>query len=166
MKSSNRFALLATVVVALSSLSSVAMAASVSGVANATVLTPIAISAPKALTFGTFAPGTAAGTVVVTSAGARSATNALLSTSVAGDFGRFTVTGANLAFAITAPTTVTLALAGAPSMIATLSGIGTTGTIAGGSVNIDFGGSLAVAAAATQTAGAYTGSFTMQVEYN
>ena len=55
MKSSNRFALLATVVVALSSLSSVAMAASVPGVANATVLTPIAITATKPLTFGTFA---------------------------------------------------------------------------------------------------------------
>ena len=166
MKSSNRFALLATVVAALSSLSTATMAANINGVANATVLVPIAITAPKALNFGTFAPGTVAGSVVVTSAGARSATNALLSTSVAGDFGRFTVTGANLTFAITAPTTVTLALAGAPSMIATLSGIGTSGTIAGGTVNIDFGGSLAVAAAATQTAGAYTGSFVMQVEYN
>ena len=166
MKSSNRFALLATVVVALSSLSSVAMAASVNGVANATVLTPIAITATKPLTFGTFAPGTAAGTVVVTSGGVRSATNALLSTSVAGDFGRFTVTGANLTFAITAPPTVTLALAGAPSMIATLSGIASTGTIASGTALIDFGGSLAVAAAATQTAGAYTGSFNMTVEYN
>ena len=165
MKSSNRLALLATAVVALSSLSTTVMAASVSGVANATVLTPIAITAPKALTFGTFAPGTAAGTVVVTAGGTRTATNALLSTSVAGDFGRFTVTGANLGFAITAPTTVTLTGAG-PAMIATLSGIGSTGTIAGGTVNIDFGASLAVAAASTQTAGAYTGSFTMQVEYN
>ena len=165
MKSSNRFALLATVVVALSSLSSAAMAASISGIANATVLTPINITAPKALTFGTFAPGTVAGTVVVTPAGARSATNALLSTSVAGDFGRFTVTGANLTFAITAPTSVTL-LGGGPSMIATLSGIGTSGTISGGTVNIDFGGSLAVGTAALQTAGAYSGSFTMQVEYN
>ena len=103
---------------------------------------------------------------MVTSGGVRSATNALLSTSVAGDFGRFTVTGANLTFAITAPPTVTLALAGAPSMIATLSGIASTGTIASGTALIDFGGSLAVAAAATQTAGAYTGSFNMTVEYN
>ena len=165
MKSSNRFALLATAVVALSSLSTTVMAASISGLANATVLVPIAITAPKALTFGTFAPGTVAGSVVVTPAGGRTATNALLSTSGAGDFGRFTVTGANVGFAITAPTTVSLT-GGGPAMVVTLSGIGTSGTIAGGTINIDFGGSLAVASSATQTAGLYSGSFTMQVEYN
>ena len=170
MKSSNRFALLATVVVALSSLSSVAIAATATGNANATVLAPIAITAPTALSFGSFSGGLAIGTVVVATTGsARSATNALLSSSLPGVSGKFTVTGANLSFSIAAPATVTLTGPG-PSMVVTLSGLGngagSSGVISGGTVDIPFGGSLAVGTGLTQTAGTYVGSFPMTVEYN
>ena len=169
MKSSNRFALLATVVVALSSLSTGAFAASAPGNASATVITPITITTGATLNFGSFAPHpTAAGTVVITAANARSATGGIvLPPASSGANGTFTIGGAaGMTYSISAPATFSVALTGAPSMVVTLSGIGTTGTLVGTTQTYPFGGSLAVASAATQLPGTYVGSFSMVVEYN
>ena len=168
MKSSNRFALLATVVVALSSLSTAALAATATGNASATVITPITITTGATLNFGTFAPSATAGTIAISTTGVRSASN--VAPSGAGTaFGTFTVGGANVGFSIAAPATFSVTGPG-PAMVVTLSGLGngagTTGTISGGSVIVPFGGSMAVGTSAVQTAGAYSGTFSMVVEYN
>ena len=162
MKSSNRFALLATVVVALSSLSSVAMAASVSGTANAQVLAPIAITAGANLNFGTIA-GNTAGTVIISTGGVRSFTGGVVGTSAAVAAGVFNVTGTgNATFAITYPGSFNV-VNGANTMAVTVNGA-TTGTLAGGAVSFPVGGTLTVGAA--QAAGAYVGTYSMTVEYN
>ena len=167
MKSSNRFALLATVVVALSSLSTAAVAVSANGNASATVLTPITITTGNTLNFGSFAPAATAGTLVVNTAGTtRTPGGGVIPSGTTFTGGTFTIAGANVGFSIAAPASFSVNLTGAPSMVVTLSGIGTSGTIAGGSITYPFGGSLAVGAAAVQTAGVYTGAFSMTVEYN
>lgn len=164
MKSSNRFALLATVVVALSSLSSAAMAASATGTANAQVLAPIAITAGTALNFGTIA-GNGAGTVIVTPGGARSFTGGVVGTAAAFAAGTFNVTGTGGAtFAMTYPGSFNVsANAGANTMAVTVNGAA-TGTLSGGTASFPVGGTLTVGAA--QAAGAYTGTYSMTVEYN
>ena len=169
MKSSNRFALLATVVVALSSLSTAAFSATAPGNASATVITPITITTGATLNFGSFAPSpTGPGTVIVTAANARSATGGIiLPPASSGANGTFTIGGAaGMSYSISAPATFSVALTGAPSMVVTLSGIGTTGALVGTTQSYPFGGTLAVASSATQLPGIYTGSFSMIVEYN
>lgn len=162
MKSSNRFALLATAVVALSSLSTAALAAVATGTANAQVLAPIAITAGTALNFGTFA-GNAAGTVVLTSANGRSSTGGVILAAGATAAGTFTVTGSNSAtFAVTYPGSFNVT-SGANTMAVTVNGAA-TGTLTGTSVTFPVGGVLTVGTA--QAAGAYTGTYSMTVEYN
>ena len=162
MKSSNRFALLATVVVALSSLSTGAMAASATGTANAQVLAPIAITAGTALNFGTIA-GNTAGSVTVTPGGARSFTGGVVGTAAAFTAGTFNVTGTGAAtFAMTYPASFNV-VSGANTMAVTVTGAA-TGTLSGGAVTFPVGGTLTVGAA--QAAGAYAGTYSMTVEYN
>ena len=169
MKSSNRFALLATAVVALSSLSSVAMAATATGTANANVLQPIAISAVNTLEFGSFAANTA-GTVVIPSTGARSQTGGVVLSSfgTAARPASFNVIGTgNATFGITYPSGITVAN-GANSMAVSFVAAGaanaTTGTLSAGAVTISVGAVLTVAAA--QAAGVYTTTYPLIVEYN
>ncbi|MDO9218406.1 MAG: DUF4402 domain-containing protein, partial [Lacisediminimonas sp.] len=101
---------LASLVLATLGASGSALAASASGTANATVLTPIAIAAGNTLEFGSFSP-VAAGTVVIAAAdGARSATGGVVL--VPGGTiraGTFSVTGTGTqTFAITYPGSVNL----------------------------------------------------------
>ena len=169
MKSSNRFALLATVVVALSSLSSAAMAVSATGTANATVLAPIAITAANSLEFGTFSANTA-GTVVIPSGGTRSVTGGVVGATGTSRPATFNVTGSGGAtFGITYPAAFNV-VSGANTMSVSLTNLSAanaaTGTLVGGAVTISVGAVLTVAAA--QPAGNYSNSANMiiNVEYN
>lgn len=164
MKSSTRFSLLATVVIAFGSLSTAALAATATGTANATVLTPMAIAATTALNFGTFSANASGGTVVVTSGGARSQTGTVaLSSGTPGTNATFTVTGTGAStFAITYPGSFNVTGPGT-AMPVTVVGAA-TGTLSGGSLVLPVGGTLTVGAA--QLAGAYTGTYIMKVEYN
>ena len=167
MKSSNRFALLATVVVALSSLSSVAMAASVSGTANANVLAPMTITAGTALNFGTFTPNATGGTVVIATGGGRSFTGTVLGTAATTiSAATFNVTGTGSAgFAISVPGTFNVTRTGFTETMAVVVNVASaTGTLSGGTASFPVGGTLTVGAG--QVAGAYSGSYSMTVEYN
>jgi hypothetical protein len=145
-------------------------AAQATASATAEVMTPISISKTADLRFGKFSALTG-GTVVVTAAGARSATGAVvLSSTNAGGAASFTVSGdANATYAITLPNSATIehgtdntktmsigTFTSNPSGTGTLSG--------GGSQTLTVGATLTVGNA--QTTGSYSGTFDVSVEYN
>ena len=140
------------------------MAATATGTASATVITPIAITAGTALNFGTFAANASGGTVIMTAGGVRSATGTVaLSSTAAGSAGTFSVTGnSGSTFAVTYPSAFNVT-SGANSMSLTVTGA-TTGTLTGGSATVSVGGTLSVGAA--QAPGAYSGTYPLIVEYN
>lgn len=164
MKNFTRFSLLAAVFATVSTLSVSATAATATGNASANVLTPIAIAQGTALNFGTFA-GNGAGTVVMTAAGVRSATGSVLLTSgVTPSAASFTVTGTGSAtFGVTYPASFNVTNGTGGTMPVTVTGAA-TGTLVSGTVALPVGGTITVAA--NQAAGAYTGTYTMTVEYN
>ncbi len=156
-------AALATFFASLSLVSNQTLAATATGTANATVLTPIAITAGQTLEFGAFTG--AAGTVTVSTAGARSSTGSVVLAPTNGTVrqGTFSVTGSGSStFAITYPSAFNIT-SGANNMSVTVSGPA-TGTLSGGSATINVGGTVTVSA--NQAAGNYTGTYTMTVEYN
>lgn len=163
MKNSARFTLIATLMAVVGAFSGGALAATATGTANATVLTPIAISAGTALNFGTLSANASGGTVTVTAAGARSTTGTVVVTSGAFSAASFTVTGTGSStFAVTYPASFNVT-SGANNMAVTVTGAA-TGTLASGTATLPVGGTLTVGAA--QAAGSYTGTYTMTVEYN
>jgi hypothetical protein len=147
-----------------------AYAASATANATATVVTPIAISNTADLGFGKFSAGTG-GTVVISTAGSRSATGAVvLLTGTAGSAATFDVTGDGSAtYAITLPgsdATLTRASGTETMSVGTfISNPSATGTLSGGGAQtINVGGTLTVGSA--QVVGSYTGTFSVSVEYN
>lgn len=140
-----------------------ALAATATGNANATVLTPITISATTPLNFGTLSANATGGTVAITAAGARTVSGTVVVTPAAFSAAVFTVLGTGSAtFGITYPTGVSVAGPGT-AMGVVLTGA-SFGTLSGGSLAFPVGGTLTVGA--NQAAGAYTGSYIMTVEYN
>ncbi len=142
------------------------LAASATANATATVMQSIAIAKNSDLVFGAFSPSTG-GTVVMSTAGARSGTGAVvLSSSAAGNAAQFTVTGTSAAtYAITLPASFNIT-SGANTM-----GVGSftsnpsgTGVLTGGTQALYVGATLTVGSA--QAAGNYTGTFNVSVEYN
>jgi hypothetical protein len=128
----------------------------------------ISLSKLTDLRFGDVFTGPTAGTVVLSPAGARSATGGvgLGSLSVTGP-ATFTVTGAASAtYAITLPTSITLSSPGGsltvtpvtstPSLTGLLSATGQQTLAVGGTLNV----------AANQADGDYTGTFSVTVAYN
>ena len=142
-----------------------AVAASATGTANATVLTPIAIATGNTLEFGSFSAPTA-GTVVVSTAGSRSATGGVLL--IPGGTvraGTFTVTGTGTqGFAISYPGSVNLTRDGGSETMALQVSGDATSALVGGTKTIDIAGTLTVDA--SQASGSYTGTYSMTVEYN
>lgn len=146
-------------------------AASATSDADATVVAPIAIANNVGLNFGKFAASTG-GTVVMSAASAstRTVTGAVVPlTGTAGTAAQFTVTGdSGATYAVTLPSgTATLTrVSGTETMTAgtwtkSLAG---AGTLTGGSEVFYVGATLTVDSA--QVAGAYTGTFSVAVEYN
>jgi len=142
--------------------------------ASATIISPITLTKNTDLNFGYIAPGTVAGSVTIVEGAtpSRSASNCVIYTS--GAFSGFTqaqlTVGGNLnaAYSLTISSgTVSLTGTG-PAMTATLtntSASGTTTLDATGSDIIYIGGTLDLDNSTNQTAGAYTGSFNVTVDY-
>jgi hypothetical protein len=139
-------------------------AANASASASANIIQAIAISKTADMNFGSIVPGSSAATVVL---GTNGAVTSTLTTTGSRAAAAFNVTGgANTAYSITLPTSVSLSN-GAQTMTVNnfTSSIGTSGTIAaGGSQAFNVGATLNVGA--NQTSGAYTGNFTVTVDYN
>lgn len=135
------------------------------------------IAAGTDLAFGTFIAGATAGTVVVSTAGARSATggvvlltNAQFAQPAAGTM---PVSGTgNRTYQITLPASATLSRTGGGSMsvgtftsnpLPGLNGTKGYGQLANGAQTISIGATLSVGA--NQTAGSYSGTFDVTVVY-
>jgi hypothetical protein len=132
---------------------------------TATVYTPITITKSHDLVFGKFSPGASTGSIndaASTTGGVTPITDATRGAA------SFSVSGnVSSAYTVTSvPATVTLTGPG-PSMIATLTLVGgTSRTLNGsGADTITIQGSLAVAGSATQTAGNYSGTYDVNVNY-
>ena len=160
------------IALAVALLPGLAMAATSVGTgdAKAKIVTPVSIAQDTngELNFGTMT--SEAGNVTVTPAGARSSTGQnLVTDSNTPSSGKLTVTGpANQQITVVLPTEATVSTSdnGGGSMTintftADKSGSQTIG--AGGTLAIQVGGTLGVAA--DQTAGDYTGTYTITVNY-
>ena len=148
---------------------------SATGTANATatIITPIAITheGKPDLNFGKIVPSSTAGTVVITPAGAISATSGVTlfeqdnTTSAA----TFTVTGeSDATYAITLPESINISETGGTTTMTVdnfTSNPSGTGTLAAnGEQTLSVGARLNVDAG--QVAGDYTGEFSVTVAYN
>ncbi len=137
--------------------------------ASAAGAADITIANNQPLAFGRFAAGTG-GSITINPAGARTSSGGVaLISSGTGSAARFTVSGDLRTYLIHLPANGTVSLSGPSGATMALnnftsnpSGIGTlTGS---GSQSVTVGATLSVSA--NQTPGAYTGSFSVTVDYN
>lgn len=143
-----------------------ANAADATGDATALIVAPIAVTKNTDLGYGTIAPTGTSGTVTIaaTSGGARTSSNVDLLSTDAGSSGDFSVTGEGTStFSTTIASPVTLTGPSSSTMSSTLTN-NAPSALTGGAATINVGGVLSVDGA--QTAGSYTGSFTVTVAYN
>ncbi len=146
--------------------------ASATATATATIVTPITITKTTDMNFGNVAVSAATGgTVVMTPAGARSATSGVTLPATSGTVSAaaFTVNGqGTYTYAITLPSSVIISSSANTMTVNTFSSNpATTGTLsAGGSQTLNVGATLNVTAG--QAAGVYTSAtpFTVTVNYN
>lgn len=137
-----------------------------SSTATANVLAPMAILEVVALDFGDISVDANPGTVqVVVADGTRAVTGgASISVSDAGNRGSYTVTGAgNRTYSISIPDT-TLIGGGAPMPVTFTHDAGGTPTLTTGADAFLVGGTIAIAG--SQVPGAYSGTYTVTVNYN
>ena len=161
------FALVAVATLSAGSAFAQSNSASTSASASARVVAAIALSKTADLSFGDIVASGALGTVVMTSAGVRSATGGttLGNTNGAATAG-FTVTGVSgSTYSITLPGGgASITGAGAPMTVDTWTGSKAGGTLSSGSDTFTVGGTLHVGA--NQVAGSYTATFSVSVNYN
>ena len=137
-------------------------AEAITGNASAQIAIPVTIAETTALDHGTVTASGALGTVVISTAGARSVTGGVAELGGSPTQGVFAVTGeANNAFTTTMDPTSSLTGPGT-AMVATLSN-DAPANLTTGSATINVGSDLAVAA--SQVAGAYSGTFSITVNY-
>ena len=137
-------------------------AEAITGNATAQIAIPVTISESTALDHGTVTASGSLGTVTISVAGVRGVTGGVTELGGSPSQGIFAVTGeANNAFTTTMDATSSLSGPGT-AMIATLSNDAPS-NLSSGSATINVGSSLAVAA--SQTAGAYSGTFSITVNY-
>jgi hypothetical protein len=150
-----------------------ALAATDTGTANARIVTPITITAaPTPMNFGDIQPEAGATTVTLSTGGVATPSGATVVTGSPSQ-GVFTVTGTAAAtYSITLPAdgTVSLTGPGSPATDMAVNGFnhdaGGTPTIGGGgSSTLNIGAVLSVAGSATQTAGDYSGTYDVTVDY-
>ncbi|WP_421854529.1 DUF4402 domain-containing protein [Novosphingobium sp.] len=160
---------------ALAGLSGTAFAApsssTVSGAAQAVILTPLTIAPVNALQFGQLTRPTAAGTVVMSPAGTITTTGGVLtSTAIAQTASRgpgtFTVVGeAGRAFSVSLPTVATLRQGARNMRLSTFRSNWTAGAALSASRTFALSVGATLHVGANQTTGTYTGSYTVTVTY-
>lgn len=141
-----------------------AIAADATGNASATVATPISISEGTALSFGTFLADTTTSSVTVSATGTRThsaGATFLLGGTVNG--ATFNVTGEGTSSYSVSFTDGTLTGAGDNMAINTFTH-NSGGALSGGTDSFNVGATLDIGA--NQAAGAYTGTYTVTVNYN
>lgn len=145
------------------------MAATDTGTANARIVTPIGVAETTEMNFGDIQPEAGPTTVTLSTAGVATPTGATIVTGSPSQ-GIFTVTGTEAAtYSITLPADGTVTLSG-PGPAMNVDGFnhdaGATPAIGvGGSSTLSIGAILSVAGSVTQTAGDYSGSYDVTVDY-
>ena len=154
---------LAAVSVAVGLGSHQALATSQTGHANAAIVSAINLTETTPMNFGFVIPGASAGTLVLSPAGATTPTNVtFLNGAVAG---LWNVTGTSgQPMVVTFDASDLLAGPG-PSMTIDTFTTDAPATFTTGSVNFHVGATLHVGTAAAQTAGNYSGTYTVTVNY-
>jgi Mat/Ecp fimbriae major subunit len=149
--------------IGLGSTAAYAAPVSASATARAQILRQITLTNTSDLDFGTIVSGAAGSTVVVTGAGARTCGAGLTCTGTTTG-ANFNIVGTNNAVVtVTGSNSVSLT-SGANTMSASLVRSGTAVTLsATGTGSVQVGGTLTVGA--TQADGAYTGTFSVTVDY-
>jgi hypothetical protein len=138
---------------------------------SASVVRILSVSSTSELSFGTFAAGSSAGTVVMSAAGNRSATGGVTLVSTApGSQGSVNLSGTpSTSYTVSFPGSVTLTATGGTATM----NLGTfTSTLTGGQGSLNsagsgsfgIGGTLSVSA--NQPIAVYAGSFTVTLSYN
>ncbi len=158
--------LLASVALA-ATIAAPSFAADADGTAGAIIIAPLQVASVTDLYFGTIAPSlTAADTVIVSAAGAKTCGAELTCLTEDHTAAQFDVTGeADITYTITLPTSISLSNGAGGSMtVDSFTGSKASGTLVAGADSFTVGGSLGVAA--NQATGSYTGTFTVAVEYN
>ena len=145
-----------------------AMAADLDGDVNAVVVTPVVITQTTPMNFGDISGGATAGTISMTTTGTRGSTGgSTFITASTNSPGIFTVTGVSgAAISVSATDTVATLESGTNTMGFVLAEPTYPATIAGGSVLVQFGGTLTVGI--SQAAGTYdtpTDTYSIQVNY-
>ena len=137
-------------------------AEAITGNASARIAIPVTVSESTPLDHGTVTASGSLGTVTISSAGTRGVTGGVAELGGSPSQGIFAVTGeANSAFTTTVSASSTLTGAGA-DMVATLTK-NVPANLTTGSATLNVSSSLAVAA--SQVAGAYSGTYTVTVNY-
>ena len=135
--------------------------------ASATVLAGLTLANTQVLNFGKIVTSGTPGTAVLTTAGAMSYTGGITSAPGTATVASFTATGTTgQAVNLTIPATITITGPSASTMVITTSTDATANpiTLATGTLIFKIAGSLAVSA--TQTTGAYNGTYAVTVAYN
>lgn len=145
-----------------------ARAASVTGTAAATIVTPLSVVKNSDLQFGAIIPGAAAGTVSINvGTGARTSTGPLTLVGTGFSRAQFLGLGQNtfiVQIQRTGPQPVLTRVSGTQTMNATLTGLPTIRLFPGtGIITVNVGGNLSVAA--NQMPGFYTGTFSVTMTY-
>jgi len=156
----------AVIVVALT-MGSEAQAAEATGTAQATVVIPISIAATSVMEFGNIAGTPTAGTVVLTTASVATGTNVDVLSGTTPAAAVFTVTGfGNTVFTMTLPAdnVVTLIDGTGASMSLSTFTSDVASALSGGTEVFAVGATLGVGI--NQSTGAYSGTYTVTVNYN
>ncbi len=141
-----------------------AYAADATGTGNAVIAVPIGISATNDMEFGSVIASAAAGTVVISTANARSVTGGVTELGGLEEAATFAVSGEpSASYTISFSSGDTLTGTGTPMAIGSFTNTSTGVLDGSGDEAVSVGATLSVAA--SQTAGAYTGSFTVTVDY-
>ena len=162
---------LGVILIALSTASNAQTPVPATASASATIIAPITLTKDVDLQFGSLAAGAAAGTVTIDASVTpnRTGTNVTLSTiGAAPTAARYTVTGtAGYTYLIGFPSRSVTIINGSNNMLVdnlVSSKVSDIGTLTGGTDIFYVGGRLNVAIA--QIPGTYTGTFTVNVNYN
>ncbi len=143
-----------------------AQAASATANATVDIVAAIAITKTVDLDFGSVVPAAGADTVIISSAGARTCGATLTCTDTVAAASFDVTGGANLAYTVTLPASASITGPGPAMTVDTFTdSISSAGTLsAGGAQTFTVGATLNVGA--SQVAGAYTGTFSVSVDYN
>ncbi len=154
---------LAAATVAVGLCSHQALATSQTGTAKAVILQAIILTENTNLNFGSVLPGASAGTLAVSTTGATTPTGVTYVTGAAA--GAWNVTGTSgQTLVVTLDASDSLTGPG-PAMTIDTFTHDAPATFTSGSVNFHVGATLHVGTAAAQTAGNYSGTYTVVVNY-